>query len=216
MSIMRYESGKIDWCEPNYVYSNYIVEFWNTLSNIMFLIFGYYGIKYCRNNRLDISFYKLFVTYIFIGISSAYFHGTLSLLGQILDEICIYVLLVLSLKNFVEIKNVYLVLSVFVMFIYPKYNPFILFVIGFFIMIKVFGIYNRINKIQKTLGILTTIMFFVSIGFWVFDKICMYENVVHTHFIFHISVSIMGFVGILFLDFITNNRINFETFDSII
>jgi hypothetical protein len=211
MSYLSYESGAIDWCEPNYVYSEYIVEFWNTISNILFLIFGYYGLIYCKNNKLKLSFKLLFTTYICIGIASAYFHCTLSFFGQILDELCIYLLIMMIINKYIIINIVYCILVIPIMFVFPQYNPYFLYATGSALLYIVYGLYNKLNYVQKAMCKFMTLLFVLSIFFWVFDKICLYENFIHTHFLFHITISCMGFIGIMLLDFIDNDRHNYNS-----
>ncbi|RWS04275.1 Alkaline ceramidase-like protein [Dinothrombium tinctorium] len=71
-------SAAVDWCEYNYKVSPHIAEFFNT--HIV------KEIKQC------IWFTSLLVA--IVGISSVYFHATLSLVGQLLDEISILLAIV--------------------------------------------------------------------------------------------------------------------------
>ena len=83
---MEYESSSIDWCEDNYVYSNYIAEFYNSISNIPYILFyflGLYSFKKMKCKRKD---RLLYGGLLFTGISSFYFHATLSLYGHVLLE----------------------------------------------------------------------------------------------------------------------------------
>lgn len=205
----------IDWCEPNYVYSKHIAEFWNTISNIAFLIFGYYGFKYCKKNRLNSTYYVIFMIYVLIGIFSAYFHASLTLLGQLLDEVGIYFVIVTGLCSYIDINIVFTLPLLPLLFIYPSYNPYLLFILGFGIFYKVYISFSKMNEIQKRLVTITIIIFLISVFFWVFDKICYFEGYIHTHFIFHVTIAITGFLAIIFLDYVKSDRKNNNTLKEI-
>uniref|UniRef100_U5EWL1 Alkaline ceramidase n=1 Tax=Corethrella appendiculata TaxID=1370023 RepID=U5EWL1_9DIPT len=99
---LEYNSSPVDWCENNYVVSSNIAEFVNTISNIFFLLgppiliylFKDYG------KFIHPVIHVIWVLLIVVGLSSAYFHATLSLIGQLLDEISILWVFMVTLTFF--------------------------------------------------------------------------------------------------------------------
>jgi dihydroceramidase len=79
-------TATIDWCEPNYVHSPYIVEFWNTWSNLAFVVLAWKEIR-TVTPRTQYGVVLLLRLMMCLGISSAFFHGTLKLYAQLADEI---------------------------------------------------------------------------------------------------------------------------------
>lgn len=82
-----YFTASENWCEPNYLHSFYIAEWYNTLSSVPIFLTALYGlITGLRNNYYP----QLLVPYALmslVGLGSVAFHGTLRREGQALDEL---------------------------------------------------------------------------------------------------------------------------------
>ncbi|GLD96533.1 hypothetical protein PINS_up017566 [Pythium insidiosum] len=79
-------TATIDWCETNYEHSQYIAEFWNTVSNLLFVALGLYGLARSVQQGVEWRFHAQFIAVMITGIGSAMFHGTLQLVHQQCDE----------------------------------------------------------------------------------------------------------------------------------
>ncbi|KAL6080643.1 Alkaline ceramidase 3 [Balamuthia mandrillaris] len=80
-------TASIDWCEPNYIVSPYVAEFWNTVSNVALvflplIVFGQY-----RRYQLETRFQVLTLATAVVGLGSALFHSTLLFYCQLADEL---------------------------------------------------------------------------------------------------------------------------------
>lgn len=80
-------TSSIDWCERNYVVTQYIAEFWNCISSlVMSLLAGILLVRGLYNN-FEKRFLFLCLSFGIVGFGSAYFHGTLTHFGQMADEL---------------------------------------------------------------------------------------------------------------------------------
>jgi len=106
----------VDWCEQNYILSEYVAEYWNTLTGLCLILSGvlYYKNNYDwiqKNSRYKISFVKISALLVFVGIGTMLFHGTLYYPFQLLDELSMILLineylgLLISLKISYESVN---------------------------------------------------------------------------------------------------------------
>ncbi|XP_015682289.1 alkaline ceramidase 1-like [Protobothrops mucrosquamatus] len=91
LQIFSYLSSEVDWCEANFERSEYIAEYYNSISNVAFFILSplllWLNTDYIAYRALPIRGFV--ILQVFIGIFSFYYHMTLSYAGQLLDELSI-------------------------------------------------------------------------------------------------------------------------------
>ncbi|MCC6810930.1 MAG: ceramidase [Deltaproteobacteria bacterium] len=75
----------VDWCEPNYLHSPYVAEWWNTWSSLLIVGLAAYGLWQAR--RAERRFSLAFVLLAMVGLGSVAFHGTLLKSAQASDEL---------------------------------------------------------------------------------------------------------------------------------
>ena len=85
----------VSFCEDKYVVSNYIAEYYNTMSALSYVIVGLFFYKTRLKNLSKII--------ILLGLGTALLHGTLRFYGQWLDEVSMLIL------SFYIIKEVRLI-----------------------------------------------------------------------------------------------------------
>jgi len=80
-------TSSIDWCEENYYVTKYIAEFWNTLSNGIFILFALVGIWFVRKYHYEKRYFWAYFGLLCVGIGSWLFHMTLKYQTELADEL---------------------------------------------------------------------------------------------------------------------------------
>ncbi|CAH9120902.1 unnamed protein product [Cuscuta epithymum] len=75
-----------EWCEPNYVYSSYIAEFFNTVSNTPCIILALIGLVNAVRQRFEKRFSVLHISNMILSIGSMFYHASLQRMQQQGDE----------------------------------------------------------------------------------------------------------------------------------
>jgi hypothetical protein len=206
------KKSNIDWCEDNYKYSNYICEYYNTLSNLLPILYSLYILKKSKCSIQNINAYHIsYILLILIYTGSFLFHATLTYLGQLLDEfpmllLILYLLYLLDRRTTLAlIKYISLLLILLVIIsIYPNSPyPFQISFIGIncLITVKVLKTYKKFpfRKQRKKIQLCLRYYLIASIC-WILDIIfCHYIKELYLHALWHI-LSFLG--GIYLIDYV--------------
>jgi len=121
-----FKESSVNWCEPKYIITPYIAEFWNTITGIPYILLAIYGLSRMQKHP------AIWFEIAGIGIGTILFHGGRTLIGQLIDEISIVLFLMTITSSLLNLKNTLLlhVAAAIAMFLYPPYNCHALFIVG--------------------------------------------------------------------------------------
>jgi len=232
-------SSPVDWCEDNYTFSPHIAEFVNTFSNILFIIIPPLLIHlhqpYARHCGPGI--HLIWFLLIIVGASSAYFHATLSLLGQLLDEIAILWVIMAGFalwypkqafpldweklpdgrQKFKYLCIAFSIVSTFLGFIQPVVNAFILLTLGVpTLCLLVMELKTEDDLRVISLGRRTITLWVLAVACWVNDRMfCSWWASVgfpYLHGAWHILIFLASYTAVvLFAYFEVKNNMDFDT-----
>ncbi|KAJ1724248.1 alkaline ceramidase ydc1 [Coemansia erecta] len=91
--------------EENYVVSHYIAEFWNSITNGVFVALAFLGMYTTLKHKQGWRVFACYAALMFVGCGSACFHATLKYTTQLLDELPMLYLCALVLYALIEIDK---------------------------------------------------------------------------------------------------------------
>lgn len=210
-------TSPVDWCEDNYTISPHIAEFFNTLSNVLFIVVpvGASRLWHSYSRNVSRGVHAVWVLFVVVGLSSAYFHATLSLLGQLLDELSILWVLMLSYTLFTPLRyrprplrdrfRLYpgcmaLLAAVITAsaFVKPAINAYALFLVGApAVWMLVAEVRASKNSEVSRLGVRTLAALAVAALAWVFDRfLCWVWRALHVpilHGLWHLLIFVTAY-----------------------
>lgn len=157
--------SSISWCEKKYIYSEYIAEYWNSITGIFLCISAIYCM--IKNDAENINvLYKSNILLFLVGVGTMLFHGTLIYFWQLFDEIPMLLIVIEYYKlltthiifiNHVDIfyidyKLMYHMIPVIILsyYTYPSLQV-IMFqgTLAIFIVLLLYSLYKINNNLNK-------------------------------------------------------------------
>lgn len=183
------------WCESKYSISPHVAEFWNTLTGIPYILLGLWKFGNTTNVKR-----MLWLQVTFVGIGTSAFHGTLTLGGQLLDEISIVLFLATAGSILLNIRPFYSRLMhtglVVCMLVHPSTNCYALFGVGLLVAwpmtVRFCSVSNMIYRLKILAMCVLTI---AGIVCWCFDKFdCAGEGYLHA--VWHLIMILVAWLVI--------------------
>ena len=206
------ERSVVEWCEAYtspYTYSENILEFTNTFSNLAFVIVAFSSI-YEFNHPL---FHKCNIALLLVGIGSSIFHATDTYVGQVLDELPMsiltyyYLYIVYHIKNWAFYRFIYIGLITLVWSLYINFRIHDIFLTLFAIqvLVPVMTVMFYITKtnVQKRLFIYSILFLIIAKACWLYERYLhatvqcpttMIEPTYYLHSYWHIGIAISHYL----------------------
>jgi len=191
----------VSFCEDKYIVSDYIAEYYNTMSALSYVIVGLLFYK----TKLQ----KLSKIIILLGIGTALLHSTLRFYGQWIDELSMLILSFYIIKEIRQMRfgittsELYLLLLIFPYFLFERYFSY------FFVVFSSLQIYtytiSRKNYDECTREVYYLIKAYLIILIlssicWLGDQLfCDYVQDYQLHAVWHVGTSLALFFGLLAL-----------------
>lgn len=80
-------TASVNWCEEDYTLSDYVAEWWNTLSSLLIALAGLGAGVRLKNAGAEAAYLLLCASLLAVGVGSVAFHATLQKEHQSLDEV---------------------------------------------------------------------------------------------------------------------------------
>jgi dihydroceramidase len=220
-------TANTDWCEPNYQVSPYVAEFGNTLSSIIIIFNGLYGM-YQHYNQVEIQYIYAYACFLVVGIGSCLFHGTLMREFQLADELPmlwsngVFIFCILTTKDTVQeaarrfgymwsIGGVTLIMTLLVVFFDQEDQTIFLVAYSsgvYYIMYSSYCLDCTYNSTGEVMMLETSLCFYVG-GFvlWLVDRLyCngtvpvvgMQVRSMYLHSFWHVGAGLGTFTSVLF------------------
>ncbi|MFH4976092.1 hypothetical protein AB6A40_002801 [Gnathostoma spinigerum] len=228
----EYESG-VAWCESAFKYQTLpiVAEFANTVTNLPIIVLPLINVfmlrKYISANNRIVLLPHLMLT--INGVASTYYHATLNLFGQIVDELSILWLINVCLVAYLPIMNFYpdklkskviqlrraiicltAVISAFC-FVEPHINAFVLMAwsIPGLALIYFEAANSGISEVVELRSKIIT-LWLIAVIFWFSDRLMcdlwLFFGIPYFHAIFHLLSSFAAYQAFIMFSLLDIHR----------
>lgn len=205
----------VDWCEANYAVTQFIAEFYNTVSSFPLILLSVIAVAVgVMGKRLEMRFLVTFLSLGFVGVGSALFHATMRYWGQLFDEVpmmlgslsllyCIYTTDLSPKQSHWRISTMFISWGLLNVYLYIFQQQYALFLINYggqTLISVIFG-YTKCRPFSTPLS---NKLFFCCVGIyamglscWIIDqRWCSLMQPFQLHAFWHICAGYGSYLGV--------------------